>query len=197
MIDTGRNYLTTTTIKMALDAMAYTKLNLLHWHIVDDQSFALDSKTLPNLAGDGAFSPRHTYSIEEVKSIVAYARDRGIAVLPELDMPGHSTSWQRGYPEIGSKCSNVANWVTAGPQFGAGSKSGFTTPMDPTSNATYKLLDTLLRELDPIFPAEFGFWHLGGDEVQYDCCEYATPSRLLRWSHLQKFISEDGTISLY
>ena len=84
MIDTGRNYLTTTTIKMALDAMAYTKLNLLHWHMVDDQSFALKSETLPRLAGDGAFSPKHTYSIADVKSIVAYARDRGIAVLPGM-----------------------------------------------------------------------------------------------------------------
>ena len=86
------------------------------------------------LAGDGAFSPKHTYSIAEVKSIVAYARDRGIAVLPELDMPGHSTSWQRGYPEISSKCSS-------------GGGSHFTTPMDPTANATYKLIDTLLTEL--------------------------------------------------
>ena len=164
MIDTGRNYLTTTTIKMALDAMAYTKLNLLHWHIVDDQSFALESEALPKLAGDGAFSPKHTYSIKDVVSIVQYAHERGIAVLPELDVPGHSTSWQRGYPEIGSRCSE-ANAVETRTQ------SGFTTPMDPTANATYKLLNTLLEELDPIFPPDFGFWHLGGDEVQYDCCE--------------------------
>ena len=142
-------------------------------HIVDDQSFALKSEALPKLAGDGAFSPKHTYSIADVKSIVAYAHERGIAVLPELDMPGHSTSWQRGYPEIGSKCSNAVKGAAAEPQVGAGMQSGFTTPMDPTSNATYKLLNTLLGELDPLFPPEFGFWHLGGDEVQYTCCEYA------------------------
>ena len=90
MVDTGRNFLTVTTLKMALDAMSYTKLNvrmqhhwyertapelsprcmhaqLLHWHLVDDQSFAIDSKALPKLAGDGAFSPRHTYSLADLQ----------------------------------------------------------------------------------------------------------------------------------
>ena len=113
MIDTGRNFLTVTTLKMALDAMSYTKLNvsrpartlswlncvaelraravclpaqLLHWHLVDDQSFAIDSKALPKLAGDGAFSPRHTYSLADLQAVVSYGRERGIAVLPELDV---------------------------------------------------------------------------------------------------------------
>ena len=111
----------------------------------------------------GAFSPKHTYSIADVQSIVSYAKERGIAVLPELDMPGHSTSWQRGYPEIASKCSNTI--TTAGESSdesgspvgsGSGSGSGFTTPMDPTANATYGLLKTLLEELDPLFPKTFG-----------------------------------------
>jgi hexosaminidase len=94
-----------------------------------------------------------------VQSIVSYAKERGIAVLPELDMPGHSTSWQRGYPEIASKCSNTI--TTAGESSDesgspVGSGSGFTTPMDPTANATYGLLKTLLEELDPLFPKTFG-----------------------------------------
>ena len=155
MIDTGRHYLTVTTIKMAIDAMSYTKMNLLHWHMVDDQSFAIDSEALPNLAGDGAFSPRHTYSLADLRAVVAYARERGVAVLPELDMPGHASSWTRGYPAIKSRCP-----PTAGEE---------TTPLDPTANATYELIQTLLAELDPIFPAEFPFWHVGGDEVRYDC----------------------------
>ena len=203
MIDTGRNYLTPTVIKMAIDTMAYTKLNLLHWHIVDDEcalphippaivrmppsawlvllrlllprlrlvadpsplcpvrSFPLQSKALPKLAGDGAFSPKHTYTLEDVSDIVAYAKERGVAVLPELDMPGHSTSWQRGYQQISSNCSSSGSG-----DLSAATASGFTTPMDPTANATYKLLDTLLEELDPLFPSAFPFWHLGGDEVQ-------------------------------
>ena len=107
----------------------------------------------------GAFSPKHTYSIADVQSIVSYAKERGIAVLPELDMPGHSTSWQRGYPEIASKCSKELTTAgkssdESGSVVGAG--SGFTTPMDPTANATYGLLKTLLEELDPLFPKTFG-----------------------------------------
>ena len=113
MVDTGRNFLTVTTLKMALDAMSYTKLNvsmqhhwyertapelsprcmhaqLLHWHLVDDQSFAIDSKALPKLAGDGAFSPRHTYSLADLRAVVSYGRERGIAVLPELDVSSPS-----------------------------------------------------------------------------------------------------------
>ena len=85
MIDTSRRYLAVTAIKQALDAMAYCKLNLLHWHMVDDQSFPVESTALPNLAGLGAFSPWHTYSHADLREVVAYARARGIAVLPEFD----------------------------------------------------------------------------------------------------------------
>ena len=81
------------------------------------------------------------------------------AMASSSDMPGHSTSWQRGYPQISSNCSGSGG-------LSAATASGFTTPMDPTANATYKLLETLLEELDPLFPSAFPFWHLGGDEVQ-------------------------------
>ena len=77
--------------------MAYCKLNTLHWHMVDDQSFPVESTALPNLAGLGAYSPAHTYSHADLREVVAYARARGIAVLPEFDIPGHSSSWQIGY----------------------------------------------------------------------------------------------------
>ena len=74
MIDTGRNYLTPTSIKMALDGMAYTKLNVLHWHMTDDESFPVESTSLPSLAGSGAYSPAHTYSHDDIKEVVACAR---------------------------------------------------------------------------------------------------------------------------
>lgn len=74
-------------------------------------------------------------------------------------MPGHSASWQRGYPDIRSKCK-----AHSGPN-----AASFTAPMDPSANATYELTDKLLKELDPLFPAAFPFWHLGGDEVPYSC----------------------------
>ena len=72
----------------ALDAMAWAKLNVLHWHLVDDQSFPYASEALPRLAARGAFSPAHTYSLDDARAVVAYARARGIRVVPEFDTPG-------------------------------------------------------------------------------------------------------------
>ena len=174
MIDTGRNYLTTTTIKMALDAMAYCKLNVLHWHITDDQSFPLLVPTPPSLAtlaDGGAFSPKHVYTLDDVSAIMAYARARGIAVLPEFDMPGHSTSWTNGNPALRSRCSG-----------GSGHENGgFSRPLDPTSNATYALIDMLLATVDPFFSSEFPFWHLGGDEVEFGCWQHSEGGYIDAW----------------
>ena len=159
MIDTSRSYLTVTAIKQALDAMAYSKLNLLHWHMVDDQSFPVESTALPNLAGLGAYSPAHTYSHADLAEVVAYARARGIAVLPEFDIPGHTSSWQIGYPDLSSQCANLPPAAH---------------PLDPTRESTYALIKTLLAEIDPLFGDEFPFWHMGGDEVAYACWQNST-----------------------
>ena len=71
-----------------LDAMAWTKMNVFHWHIVDDQSFPLQTHHLPQLSRQGAFSQQLIYTREDVADIIAYAKDRGIRVIPELDSPG-------------------------------------------------------------------------------------------------------------
>src|SRR2546421_2652949 len=151
LIDVGRHYEPLDVLKRNLDAMAAVKLNVFHWHLTEDQGFRVESKKLPKLhalGSDGLF-----YTQDQVREIIAFARDRGIRVMPEFDIPGHSTSWLVGYPEIGS---------APGPykiERGAGI---FEPALDPTREQTYKFLDTFLGEMAGLFPD--AYMHIGGDE---------------------------------
>jgi hexosaminidase len=151
LIDVGRHYEPMDVLKRNLDAMAAVKLNVFHWHLSEDQGFRVESKKFPkltSLGSDGLF-----YTQDQVREIIAYARDRGIRVMPEFDIPGHSTSWLVAYPELGS---------APGPykiERGAGI---FEPALDPTREQTYKFLDTFLGEMAGLFPDEY--MHIGGDE---------------------------------
>ena len=89
LIDTSRHWLSLPSLRTHIDAMSYSKLNLLHWHIVDFQSFPLISEAVPNLH-KGAYSAAESYSLSDIKDIVAYAKARGVRVMVELDTPGES-----------------------------------------------------------------------------------------------------------
>lgn len=151
-MDTGRHFMPPAVVKRTLDGMAAVKLNVLHWHLSDDQGFRVESRRFPRLhqlGSDGLY-----YTQEEIREIVAYAYDRGIRVMPEFDMPGHSTSWFVGYPEYAS---------APGPyqierRFGV-----FEPAFDPTRDATYQFLDGFIGEMTQLFPDPY--WHIGGDEV--------------------------------
>ncbi|KAK9819131.1 hypothetical protein WJX74_008081 [Apatococcus lobatus] len=158
LIDTSRHYLPVAVIQEHLEAMAASKMNVLHWHIVDDQSFPMISERLPLLSVMGAFSPSHTYSREDILEVIDYARLHGIRVLPEFDTPGHTLSWGAGYPNLLTDCYDKD-----------GNPTGIKGPMDPTQNETYGTLWRLLQEVVEIFPD--AFLHLGGDEVPFDCWE--------------------------
>jgi hexosaminidase len=100
MIDCGRHFIPVDVLKRTLDGMASVKLNVFHWHLSEDQGFRMESKAFPKLTefgSDGLF-----YTQEEALEIVAYARDRGIRVVPEFDMPGHTSAWFVGYPDLAS-----------------------------------------------------------------------------------------------
>jgi len=151
LIDVGRHFQPIGVILRNLDAMAAVKLNVLHWHLSEDQGFRVESRRFPRLhetGSDGLY-----YTQDQIREVVAYARDRGIRVVPEFDMPGHSTAWFVGYPEHAS---------APGPyqverRFGV-----FDPTFDPTREETYRFIDRFIGEMAALFPDPY--WHVGGDE---------------------------------
>jgi hexosaminidase len=152
MIDSSRHFMPIDVIKRNLDGMAAVKLNVFHWHLSDNQGFRVESKRFPKLqemGSDGLY-----YTQDQVRDVIAYARDRGIRVIPEFDMPGHSTAWFVGYPDLASAPGPYTierNWGV------------FDPAMDPTRESTYKFLDAFIGEMAKLFPDRF--FHIGGDEV--------------------------------
>ena len=152
MIDSCRRWQPLEVVKRTLDGMAAVKLNVLHWHLSEDQGFRIESKTFPKLHELG--SEGKYYTQDQVREVIAYARDRGIRVLPEFDMPGHTTSYLVAYPELG----------TAPGPYQLGRKWGiFDETMDPSKEEVYRFLDTFLGEMAALFPD--AYLHIGGDEV--------------------------------
>lgn len=152
MIDVARHFSPIEVLKRNLDGMEAVKMNVFHWHLSENQGFRVESHKYPKLHEQG--SDGLYYTQEQVRDLVIYAHDRGIRVVPEFDMPGHSTAWFVGYPEIASG---------SGP-YQIERKWGIFDPaMDPTSEKTYKLLNELFGEMVKLFPDQF--FHVGGDEV--------------------------------
>src|SRR5690349_1655450 len=151
LIDVARHFQTIEVLKRNLDGMAAVKLNVFHWHLSEDQGFRVESKKYPKLHQLG--SDGNYYTQEQVKDIIAYARDRGIRVVPEFDIPGHSTSWLVGYPELGS---------APGPYTIERRPGIFEPALDPTREEVYKFLDTFFGEMAALFPDDY--LHIGGDE---------------------------------
>ncbi|NNG15518.1 MAG: family 20 glycosylhydrolase [Gemmatimonadales bacterium] len=171
LIDVSRHWMPVEVIKRNLDAMAAVKLNVLHWHLSEDQGFRVESTRFPKLhelGSDGWF-----YTQDQIRDVVAYAADRGIRVVPEFDIPGHTTSWFVGHPELAS---------APGPyqierHFGV-----FHPTMDPSKEEVYDFLDRFIGEIAPLFPDPF--WHIGGDEV--------TGRQWERSRHIQDFMRRNG-----
>ncbi|HEU4712115.1 MAG TPA: family 20 glycosylhydrolase [Pyrinomonadaceae bacterium] len=151
MIDVARHFHPVEVLKRNLDAMAAVKLNVFHWHLSEDQGFRVESKKYPKLHQLG--SDGNYYTHEQIKDVIAYARERGIRVVPEFDIPGHSTSWLVGYPELGS---------APGPYTIERRPGIFEPALDPTREEVYKFLDGFLSEMAALFPDEY--LHIGGDE---------------------------------
>ena len=160
LIDSGHRFVRLPDIKHNLDGMEEVKLNVFHWRFADDQGFHVESRKFPLLQekASGGFY----YSQDEVKEIVAYARERGIRVMPEFDMPCHTGSWFPGYPDLGSGQDRVHS-----------------SAMDPTRKSTYKFLSAFIKEMAALFPD--AYFHSGGDECDFH--EWESNPRIQEYMH--------------
>ncbi|XP_048253652.1 uncharacterized protein LOC124133952 isoform X2 [Haliotis rufescens] len=156
LVDSSRHFFFKETIFDILDGMEQNKMNVLHWHIIDDQSFPYQSEVFPELSRKGAFHPTFVYTQKDIAEIIDYARFRGIRVMPEFDTPGHTYSWGLSRPDLLTQCYQGGSPV-----------KGYLGPIDPTKNSTYKFLRTLFAEVLDTFKDQY--IHLGGDEVPLGC----------------------------
>jgi len=152
MIDCSRHFEPIEVLERNIDAMAAVKLNVFHWHLMDDQGVRVESKRFPKLmqlGSDGKF-----YTQQQIRDLVAYARARGIRVVPEFEMPGHSSAWLVAYPELnsGSEPPGIRR------EFGISAYA-----LDPTRETTYRFLTRFLGEMVTLFPDQYV--HIGGDET--------------------------------
>lgn len=168
MIDVSRHFQPIDVIKRNIDALAAMKMNVFHWHLVDDQGWRIEMKKhrkLIDVASDGMY-----YTQEEIKNIVKYADERGILVVPEIDVPGHGSAILTAYPEIGSKVITLTGGTsekniqgTAIATYGIERNAGIFSPtLDPSNPKTYQLLSEIFDEVCPLFPG--AYFHIGGDE---------------------------------
>lgn len=151
MIDACRHFIPLEVIKHNIDAMAMVKLNVLHWHLSEDQGFRVESKVFPKLHQLG--SNGDYYTQVQIKEVISYANERGIRVMPEFDTPGHATAWMVGYPELASADGKYS----VEKFFGV-----FDPSIDPTKKSTYKFFEKFFKEMSQLFPDEY--MHIGGDE---------------------------------
>jgi hexosaminidase len=151
-LDVSRHFMPVDVVRRTLDGLAAVKLNVLHWHLSDDQGFRVESKRYPLLHGKGSDGLYYTQA--EVREVIEYARNRGIRIVPEFDIPGHATSWYVGYPKLAS--GNGPYEIVREPGI-------LTATMDPAKESTYVFLDGFIGEMAHLFPD--AYFHIGGDEV--------------------------------
>jgi hexosaminidase len=176
MLDVSRHFYDKQYVERYLDQMARYKLNVFHWHLTDDNGWRIEIKSLPQLTKVGAWrvprlaawgdreSPRDGepvteggfYTQDEIREVIAYARDRFITVLPEIEMPGHSLAALASYPEL--SCTGGPFHVNPGsPYYGK-----IDNNLCPGNEQTFEYLDKVLTEVAALFPSEY--IHVGGDE---------------------------------
>lgn len=163
LIDSSRNYLSLEAIKENIDLMAVSKLNVLHWHLSDTQSWPVEIKAHPEMIND-AYSESEIYTQSDIKHIIEYAYNKGVRVIPEIDLPGHSSSgWEQVDPELVA-CKN--GWWNSG--IAAEPNPG---QLDIAYDKTYEVVESVFDELNSLFPDSF--FHVGHDELNPNCYNFS------------------------
>lgn len=179
LIDSARHFEPIQTIMKVIDSLTYAKMNLVHWHLVDAQSFPFDAPSHPELGKKGAWSNQERFTPSDIAAVIEYARQRGIRVMMEIDTPGHSGSWCYGMPEVcptpGCPSKNINNWA-----------------LDITKNATYQAVQDVLTDVTNL--AFENLLHLGGDEVDTYC--WSIHPYIMDWLS-QRGLSLNGGFEYY
>ncbi|MBW3553418.1 MAG: beta-N-acetylhexosaminidase [Gemmatimonadetes bacterium] len=182
MLDVARHFAPVEDVKRYIDLLALHKLNRLHLHLSDDQGWRIDIRSWPDLATHGGSTevgggPGGYYTQEQYADLVAYARDRFIVAVPEIDMPGHTNAALASYPEL--NCDGIA------PPLYTGTEVGFST-LCVHSDTTYRFVDDVVREISALTPGPY--FHVGGDEV-----EELTPEEYVRFiERVQEIVTSHG-----
>jgi hexosaminidase len=169
MIDSGRNYISKKKIFEQIDGMALSKLNVLHWHIIDAQSWPLEIEAYPQMTED-AYSPNEVYTHQTLKEIISYAGARGVRVIPEIDMPGHASM---GWKQIDrSMLACIDSWWSNDDWPLHTAVEPNPGQLDILNNKTYEVTGKVYKELANIFPDPW--FHIGGDELHMNCYNFST-----------------------
>jgi len=167
LVDTARHFMGIPVLKRIIDGMMLAKLNVLHWHLTDDDSFPMESESFPGLSESAAFSAKHIFKSAEIRDLVVYALARGVRIIPEIDNPGHIRAvglFNKLNPLVTCFNTQISNNAPANLQVVGGPPHG---ALDPSMDETYDFINGILKDLTGYFRDPFV--HLGGDEVNQQC----------------------------
>jgi hexosaminidase len=190
MLDVSRHFFTVDEVKQFIDNMVKYKYNIFHWHLVDDEGWRIEIKSLPRLTEVGAwraeqigwfgtFAPPASdapknyggyYTQEQIRDVVNYALERNVQIMPEIDMPGHSSAFLAAYPELACFPESGDHFVRTGSSFLDWSRGGrpvgiYENTLNPASEKVYEYVEKVISEVAELFP--FDYIHTGGDEAPY------------------------------
>ncbi len=215
MLDVSRHFFTIDEVKQYIDLMAHYKFNVFHWHLTDDEGWRIEIKALPKLTEIGAWRAERTgkfrtreaptaaepktyggfYTQDQIKDVIAFAKQRHITIVPEIDVPGHSMALLAAYPELSTK--KEEKFVSCGFKFsewfgGGKFKMLVENTLNPADEKVYETLDKIYTEVAALFPGEY--IHVGGDEAYHGfwdadkgCQDFMKTNKLQNSLELQSY----------